>query len=409
MGSSGFEYRTRNLNCSLTREGSLGSFGRLDTSELSIAVVDFKTNSFDSYVLGPDFFQLDDVVISPDGNLLAFVVYSRSSSVESEIWVINREGLVKLRLVGLGQAKVKPNFSPSCDKLIFFADMRHQYLSEANRALFDITNPGSMAVHELNLEDGRIRLLDLPILPSAKGAFYTNDNTVVAAWLQDLIDPEFSQLPVDCVCGRPKSADYGGNFWQRIRPRFQLSVGEAQLLDRDVSKFKKFELTLPKFESIRDTFRLTASPCEAGFLSVLELWDSSQDPGPELFKYPSYRPPDSSRVGLSWLTRDGGRQDIVLPIEFRDMPAACGSYDKSRVIAWAGNADASAAALRYPWTQEDSSKWESVDLQKKYQLAQTFEIKTNQNTSLIEIPKLIDKNGVGRTEEGRFLEYGASK
>jgi hypothetical protein len=409
------ERLTRIKDSSLSQDGRYGVFSRLDTEECSIALVDFETAKTVSFAFGPEFAKVEDAAISSDGSKIAITLYNKPAGPDgsggygqSEIWVLDRTGAVEFKLVGLNRMKKMPQFSPDCEKLIFFADMRHQYL-EPDELRLVVDGLGSFAVHELNFKDREIRLIDLPILPIPRGTFYTNSDTIIAAWSENVEDPEFDRLPADCVCGHPKSGDYGGNFWQRIRPRFEQTVGETRLLDGNTSRFQKFQMILPKFASVRDTLWLTNSACENGFLALLTLYDPNQDPSPSLLKYPNYQPPDASTRVISWLTRDGARADLDVPNHFDGILGASGSYNKTRVMAWAGGVDMEAPEFLFPWTYTAASGWEFLDLKTKYILKQMFDVKIDTTSIIVEIPQLIDKNGVGGTYETKSPVYGVRR
>jgi hypothetical protein len=392
----------RSMTGDLSQDGRFGAFSRLDSDEVSIALVDFEARTFVNYAVISEFNDIKDVVISRDGSLLACVVGVFGAQKDTEIWVIDRTGTVRWQLTGAVRLKAKPCFSQDGDKLLFFADMRHQYLPPQERLSWVGSSSGAMAVHELDLATGAVRLIDLPILPFPKACFYTNRNTVVAAYGVDVDNPEFDRLPVGCVCGNPRGGGYVGNFWQRIRPRFELTVGEADLVDAGTSRFKKFEMTMPDFASILDTFQMMQSPSEDGFLALLTLYDPRQDPGPELFSYRNYRPPEGPTIGLSWLSWDGGRVDVPMPGNFPDLSIACGSYDRSRVLAWLGNGDVYAPVVGRPFTHSAVTGWHMVDLGGQYEQSVALPVVINQRSVRIEIPELIDRNGIGQTDEDRF-------
>ena len=400
------EMITRNLNCSLTGNGNKGVFGRLDTENRAIALVDFETNLSKNYSLEIRVTRLEDVTISPDGGRVAFTVFHDDSAMESEIWIMAPDGLVEFKLRGLGRSITKPHFSSDGAKLLFFADMRHQYLTTAEEDEFRTSSDKSFAVHELNLTDLSFRLIDLPILPVPKGCFYTDQGTVVALWMTNVEDPEFSRLPAECVCGSFKAGDFGGNFWERNRWRLEQTVGEADIRSDGTSKFKKFEMTMPAFGSIRDTFWINASPCKNGFLAFPTIWDPTKDPPDGSFRARSYRAVDHSRRGLCWITRDGNRSDLELPPEVELLVTASGSFDQSRILAWpsVGGSDAAAhSTLRFPWTHTKASGWERVDLKSKYAPGQAIDVRPKEDMVPLEIPKLIDQNGVGETFETKYL------
>jgi hypothetical protein len=397
---------TRNLNCSLTRNGSKGVFGRLDTENLTIALVDFETHSSKTYRLDSGVYRLEDVVVSPDGGRIAYTVFHQESSDESEIWIMDPDGLVEFKLTGSGRSLVKPHFSPDGTKLLFFADMRHQYLTPEQERILQMYSK-SFAVHELNLSDLSFHLIDLPILPVPKGCFYTDQGTVVALWMTDVEDPEFSRLPAECVCGSFKAGDFGGNFWERNRWRLEQTVGEADIRSDGTSKFKKFEMTMPEFGSIRDTFWINASPCKNGFLTLPSIWDPSKDPSTNDPSARSYRAVDHSTRGLAWITRNGNRRDIELPPEGELLVTASGSFDQSRIIGWPSLSVSDAFAqskTRFPWTHTSAAGWQRVDLNSKYAPEQTMNVKPKEAMTLLELPKLIDKNGVGETYETKYLK-----
>lgn len=397
LASSSKKLKSYKLSCSLNANGSKCVFPRIDNNEVSIALVDFNAATYDNFALPTNIGSIEDISISRDGKRIAFVAREEfPNRSEMDIWVIDVEGRVEFILTGEGRIKQKPAFSPDGRKLAFFADMRHQYLggTEYDRG---IDSPASMAVHELDLESEKIRLLDMPILPGPSESFYSDNEILIASWNFPIEDFADLKLPVNCDCGISIK-----NSWQRFPTRFQETIGQVNLSDGLNGKFEKFDIQLPRFNSVRDSFYLSSSPCENGFLAVLYLWDPVYDPTPELLQHPRYYPGDIPKIGLSWLFNDGNRSDFELPSDFTGIPFSCGSFDRSRVVVWAGLNDKAAIESKFPWTKELDADWQILDLYNKYKIENSFEMKSSEKTRKIEVPKLFDRNGVGKTFETQF-------
>ncbi|MCA3697487.1 hypothetical protein [Aquidulcibacter sp.] len=396
------DWVTRALCCSLTRDGGFGMFPRLDTREMNIALVDFKNSTSVSYMLDQQFLKIEHAVMSPDGSRIAFNVQFTIPGFEpkyfavdrpefgnvAEIWVMNRKGEVEFRLVDHDREKRAATFSPDGTKLLFYADMRHQYL----KIRYPRSHNPSVAVHEFDLNDRTIRLIDLPILPRPDGCFYTEAKTVVGVWRQEVVDAEFSRLPVDCPYPWGMS---NTNYWRRFLPFYSQTIGEADLISDGTSVFKKFETKLPRFESIRDKFQMQTSPCEDGFLVLLELMDPRIDPAPIVLENPNYFAFDRRNYKLAWLSRDGTLNEIHAPERFTSYPSVCGSFDRSRVLAWAGTEKLGAAQFTYPFTSSNGSNWELVDLTGNFGPASVVQVSGYTEAVTVQIPKLLDPNGVG--------------
>jgi hypothetical protein len=398
---------TRQLNCSLSDDGNSAVFSRLDTEQPSIALIDFNTNATKSFQINEEFERLEDLVISGDGKRIAAVVYNSGSIGESQIWIVNNNGVIEFKLIGLDRTKAKPCFSIDGNSLFFFADMRHQYLPNENLTEFRSTGDESLAVHKLDLNSQEITLVDLPILPFPAGAFSISEGSIVGVWNSDVSEPQFDTLPVDSANGLNSSRGYGGNRWQRNRQHMTQTFGEAQILPGGSTKFIKFNIALPAFTSSLDMFQATRSPCNGGFLAVLELYDPDLDPTPDLLTYPNFQPSQAPNYGLAWLLRDGQRIDVSLRQEFSSIPSAAGSRNRSRVIAWAGLIENQnikfAAEVGFPWVKSEGSDWVLLDLKSNFKPELSIPIRSSSQTKTAEIPKLIDKNGVGRNSTSIFF------
>lgn len=406
--------QARPTRAAVSADGRFAAFTRLDSPEIGVVLVDFKTMSTTAYSIQTQHNRIEGLALSPDGAFLAVVLGGIDWLLQDEIWLFDAQGNVTTRIGGSsdnatsfsepGRELAAPCFSPSGNRVAFFSDMVHQYARPERVARADaLLRSPAMAVHELDTATQIVRLIDLPILPLPFGCYYASATSLVGIWNERVTEPEFTRLPVDRLYITDPRGGFAGNYWMTTRWRFEQTIGQAELRADGSSQFQKFEFVPPPFMSIRDKFRATTSPSGAGFLAILTLYDQARDPTLNGLRNRSYRPTEEPAHRLAWLEPDGRRLDVQ-PYEGMIYPvAAAGSANRRRIVVWAGKAaepdDIFASQVGFPWTTTDGLDWEIMDLTRKYRPARTISVSPNADTVMIVLPQLIDRNGVGKTAD----------